>query len=113
MPLSPQALLVLTNVPDADVAERLARALLEARLAACVNILPAVRSLYHWQGALEETYEATLQIKTIPAHYAALEAAIKAIHPYAVPESIAIPIVDGLHAYFYWIAQETNKDRNV
>lgn len=113
MPLSHQALLVLTNVPDAEVAGRLARALLEARLAACVNILPAVRSLYHWQGALEEANEVTLQIKTIPAHYAALEAVIKAVHPYVVPEIIAIPIVDGLPAYLDWIVQETNKDSNV
>lgn len=113
MPLSHQVLLVLTNVPDADVAETLARALLEARLAACVNILPGVRSLYHWQGGVEETNETTLQIKTTQAHYVALETAIKALHPYAVPEIIAIPIVTGLPAYLDWIAQETNKDRNV
>ncbi len=113
MSTSPQALLVLVNVPDAEMAERLARRVLEARLAACVNILPAVRSLYHWQGVLEEVNEVTLQIKTIPGHYVALEAAIKALHPYVVPEIIAVPIVDGLPAYLGWIVQETDKDRNV
>lgn len=113
MPMSAQALLVFTNVPDVDTAERLARILIERRVAACVNILPAIRSLYHWQGQLETATEVMLQIKTIQPHYAELEAAIEAAHPYAVPEIVAIPIVDGLPAYLDWIRQETDKDMNV
>lgn len=113
MPMCAQALLVFTNVPDVDTAERLARILIERRVAACVNILPAIRSLYHWQGQLETATEVMLQIKTIQPHYAELEAVIKAAHPYAVPEIIAIPIVDGLPAYLDWIRQETDKDMNV
>lgn len=110
--MSAQALLVFTNVPDVDTAERLARTLIERRVAACVNILPAMRSLYHWQGQLETATEVMLLIKTIQLRYAELEAAIKAVHPYAVPEIIAIPIVDGLPAYLDWIRQETDKDLN-
>lgn len=107
-----QALLVFTNAPDILVAEKLARVLLERRLAACVNILPAMRSLYHWQGELEETNEIMLQIKTTHNNYVELEAAIRAEHPYEVPEIIAIPIVSGLPAYLDWIKQETNKNGN-
>lgn len=108
-----QALLVLTNVPAAAIAEKLACVLLERRLAACVNILPAVRSLYRWQGQLEEADEVMLQIKTTQCNYPELEAAIKAAHPYDVPEIIGIPIVSGLPAYLDWIKQETYKDSNV
>ena len=112
MSLAPQALLVLSNAPNKEVAEQLARLLVERRLAACVNILPAVHSIYRWDGQLEEASEVAMQIKTITAHYAELETAIKAMHPYAVPEIIAIPIVDGLPAYLDWIKQETSKERN-
>lgn len=113
MSLASQALLVLTNAPNEEVAEQLARLLVERRLAACVNILPAMRSIYRWEGQIEEASEVAMQIKTISAHYTELEAAIKAVHPYTVPEIIAIPIVDGLSAYLAWITQETSKERNV
>lgn len=108
-----QALLVLTNVPDDSVANAIAHRLVEQRLAACVNVLPQVRSIYQWQGALEEATEVTLLIKTTQARYADLEAAIKAAHPYQVPEIIAIPVVGGLPSYLDWIVQETKKDVNV
>ena len=80
-----QPLLVLTNVPDAALARALAQQLVEQRLAACVNILPAVQSIYQWQGAVEQAYEITLLIKTEQARYAQLEASIKAMRPYHVP----------------------------
>lgn len=108
-----QALLVLTNVPDDGVAAAIARLLVEQRLAACVNIMPQVRSIYQWQGAVEQASEVTLWIKTTQARYAELEAAIKSAHPYQVPEIIAMPIVAGLPQYLDWIAQETKKDPNV
>ena len=107
------ALLVMTNVPDATNAEALARVLVEGRLAACVNILPGVQSVYQWQGAVEQANEVTLLIKTVQSRYAELEAAIKAAHPYQVPEIVALPIVAGLPAYLHWIAQETKKDVHV
>ncbi len=112
MPLVPQALLILSSAPNEEVAEQLARLLVERRLAACVNILPMQRSIYHWQGQIEEVNEVALQIKTIATHYAELEAAIREAHSYAVPEIIAIPIVHGLPAYLDWIKQETSKERN-
>lgn len=108
-----ETLLVLTNVPDEAVAHALARRLVEHRLAACVNVMPAVRSVYHWQGAIEEAAEVTMLVKTTPARYAELEAEIRAGHPYEVPEIIALPIVAGLPAYLGWIASETRKDLNV
>ena len=71
-----------------------------------------MQSVYQWQGAIEQTNEVTLLIKTVRARYAELEAAIKAMHPYEVPEIIALPIVAGLPAYLDWIAHETKKDVN-
>jgi periplasmic divalent cation tolerance protein len=108
-----QALLVLTNVPDVTIATAIARQLVEQKLAACVNVLPQVQSIYRWQGIIEEVGEATLLIKTTQGRYDALEAAIKASHPYDLPEVIAIPITQGLPQYLDWIAQETKKDVNV
>lgn len=108
-----QALLVLANVPDASLAHTIARQLVEQKLAACVNVLPGVQSVYRWQGAIEEAHEVTLLIKTVQARYAELEAALKAAHPYEVPEIIALQIADGLPAYLDWLIQETKKDVDV
>jgi periplasmic divalent cation tolerance protein len=107
------ALLVITNLGDIDSARRLARALVEQRLAACVNLLPGVQSVYRWQGNIEEEGEVTLLIKTTEARYAELEAAIRALHPYELPELIALPVAAGLPAYLHWIRQETKKDSDV
>lgn len=108
-----QALLVLTNVPDRATAQAIAHAVVGQRLAACVNVLPAVTSIYRWQGAVEQASEVTLLIKTTQARYAELEAAIKSAHPYEVPEIIASPIVAGLPAYLDWVAEETKKELDV
>lgn len=108
-----QALLVITNLPDAALAHALARQLVEQKLAACVNNLPGVKSVYRWQGAIEEAHETCLLIKTTQMAYPQLEAAIKAAHPYDLPEIIALPIVAGWPAYLDWITQETKKDLNV
>lgn len=101
------ALLVLTNLPDRPSAEALASTLVEARLAACVSILAPCRSVYRWQGAVEAADEVPLLIKTSAARYAALEAAIRAQHPYELPEVIALPIAQGLPDYLAWISAET------
>lgn len=102
-----EPLLVITHLPDAPSAETLAAALLEARLAACVTQLPPVRSMYRWKGALETAAEVPLLIKTTANRYPAIEAAIRAGHPYELPEIIAIPITRGLPAYLAWVADET------
>ncbi|AAZ98513.1 divalent cation tolerance protein [Thiobacillus denitrificans ATCC 25259] len=104
-----EPLLVLTNVPDLASAEKLARALVERRAAACVNLLPGCRSIYRWQGAVETADEIPLLIKTTAAAYAEVEAVVRAQHPYAVPELVAVPITHGLPAYLDWVAKETEK----
>ena len=107
-----QALLVLANVPDLECAQLVARTLIESRLAACVNLLPAVQSIYRWQGKIEEATEITLLIKTTSQHYDSLQQVIVKLHPYDVPEIIAIPIVAGYAPYLKWIATETAKENN-
>src|SRR5689334_19550637 len=102
-----RTLLVLTNLPDRTAAEKLADALLAQRVAACVNILAPCRSVYRWKGAVQHDEEHPVLIKTTPERYGALEAAIRAVHPYELPEIIALPIERGLPAYLDWIAAET------
>ena len=102
-----KALLVLTNLPDRAAAERLADALIGKRLAACVNILAPCRSIYRWKGAIQHDEEHPMLIKTSVESYGALEAAIRAGHPYELPEIVAVPIERGLAAYLDWVAGET------
>lgn len=99
----PETLLVITTLPDRQAGERLATALVEAGLAACVNIGAPVTSIYRWQGVLERGSEVMLTIKTTRARYAALEEAIVGGHPYELPEVIAVPITEGLNDYLAWI----------
>jgi len=101
------ALLVFTNLPDRAAAERLADALIEKRVAACVNILAPCQSVYCWKNDLQHDEEHPMLIKTTAEQYPALEAAIRAGHPYELPEIIAVPIERGLPAYLDWIAAET------
>ena len=101
------ALLVLTNVPERAVAERLADMLVEKQLAACVNILAPCRSVYRWKGAVQHDEEHPMLIKTTVERYPALEQALRAAHPYELPEIIAVPIERGLPAYLAWVAGET------
>ena len=101
------ALLVLTNVPERAVAERIADLLIEQRLAACVNVLAPCRSVYRWKDAVQHDEEHPLLIKTTRERYPALEKALRAAHPYELPEIIAVPIERGLPAYLDWVAAET------
>ena len=100
-------LLVLTNLPDRAAAERLADALIGARLAACINILAPCRSVYRWKDAVQRDEEHPVLIKTTEARYAEVEQAIRANHPYELPEIIAVPIERGLPAYLEWLGAET------
>lgn len=99
----PETLLVITTLPDAESAERLAASLVEGGLAACVNIGPPVSSVYRWEGQLQRGTERMLTIKTTAARYAELEQAIVDGHPYELPEVIALPIAEGLKEYLAWI----------
>jgi periplasmic divalent cation tolerance protein len=101
------AILILTQLPDRASAQSLARSLVEARLAACVSIGAPVESLYHWHGQIETAQECPLVVKTRAERYADVEAAIRAQHPYELPEILAVPVVDGLARYIDWIADET------
>jgi len=101
------ALLVLTNLPDRAAAEALAAQLVQQRVAACVNILAPCRSVYRWQGEVQHEEEHPMLIKTTLERYPALEQAIRAGHPYELPEIVAVPIERGLPEYLRWIAEET------
>ncbi|MBK8062656.1 MAG: divalent-cation tolerance protein CutA [Betaproteobacteria bacterium] len=100
-------LLVFTNLPDRASAEALAEKLIEARLAACVSILAPCRSVYRWQGAVHSEEEVPLLAKTTAEAYPAIEAAIRAAHPYELPEILAVPVGTGLPEYLAWVAAET------
>ena len=99
--------IVLTTCPDAASAERIAQALVEEGLAACVNILPPMRSVYRWKGQVEEASEQLLLIKCSSARFPALRERLQSLHPYELPEIVAIPVLDGLPEYLAWI---TNPD---
>jgi periplasmic divalent cation tolerance protein len=98
-------LLVLSTVASAEDAERIAAALVEGELAACVSILPSVRSIYRWKGTLEREEERLLLIKTRGERFDDLRRALVAIHPYEVPEVVALPIADGHAPYLEWLAR--------
>lgn len=101
------AILVLTSLPDVDTARRMARELVEARLAACVQIGASVESLYHWRGRLETATESPLAIKTRADAWPELSRAIRERHPYELPEIVAVPVIDALPDYLDWIDRET------
>jgi periplasmic divalent cation tolerance protein len=100
-------LLVYTNMPDRAAALDLARALVARRLAACVNVLDGCTSVYRWEGAIEEANEVPVLLKTRAVRYPEVEAAIRELHPYELPEIVAVPVVRGLPEYLEWVAQET------
>ncbi|MEQ1772514.1 MAG: divalent-cation tolerance protein CutA [Burkholderiales bacterium] len=102
-------LLVLTNLPHREAAAELAKSLIAEKVAACVNILGACTSVYRWQGKIENAEEIPLLIKTTGARYAALEATIRRMHPYELPEIIAVPLAQGLSGYLQWVAEETRE----
>ena len=98
-------LLCLTTCPAAGCAERIAAALVEEHLAACVTIVPGLRSVYRWQGAIERADEHLLLIKTTADEYPALQARLQTLHPYELPELLAVEAVDGLPAYLQWVVE--------
>lgn len=100
-------LLVLTTLPDEDTARRIAHDMMERGLAACVSIGAPVRSIYRWQGVIEEALEIPLTLKTADACYDALEQALRAAHPYELPEIVALPVARGLDAYLHWVDETT------
>lgn len=94
---------VLCTCPDTEAAETIANILVDQGLAACVNIIPGLRSVYRWQGRREQAEELLLVIKSRVESYPRIEENILQLHPYELPEIIAIPIIAGLPAYLAWI----------
>lgn len=101
-------LVVMTNLPDEASAARVAHAVLQARVAACVNRLAPCQSEYWWQGKLEQAQEWPLLIKTTRERYAALEAIIRDVHPYDVPEVVAWSLATGFGPYLRWVREEAS-----
>ena len=100
--MAEEVLVVLTTWPDAATARAAARQLIEERLAACANLVPAIESIYRWEGKLETANEVLMILKTTIGRYAQLETRVKALHPYDVPEILGLPVTEGLNAYLRW-----------
>lgn len=100
-------LVVLCTVPDEQTGQSLGRSLVERQLAACVNVVPGLTSIYRWKGKIEQDKEALLFIKTQPDRFEALSEAIQAEHPYEVPEILALSATAGLEAYCSWVREMT------
>ena len=108
MPITNQCQLVMCTCPDQDSAKTIAEQLVDQSLAACVNILPGIESIYIWQGKRESAQEQLLMIKTTKNVYDALEKTIIGLHPYELPEIIAVNIEDGNTNYLNWISKNAN-----
>lgn len=108
--MSTSVLIALSTCPDADVAGRIARALVGEGLAACVNAMPGVTSVYLWEGAVQTDTEVQLLIKTTAARLSALMDRVRELHPYALPEVIAVPVIGGLPEYLQWVRTCTAPD---
>ena len=105
--MNERCIVVASNLPDRAKAEELAAALVQRHAAACVNILSPCKSVYRWDGAVEEAEEVPVLIKTTASRYALVEKLIEEFHPYDTPEIISLDIVNGLPRYLEWVAMET------
>lgn len=109
MPSSPPIRLVLTTAANPDLARSLADTLVHEQLAACVTLIPAVESIYHWQGKIENSTETLLLLKTTQDQIPALEARLHALHSYDVPEFLVLEVDAASHPYFDWMLSCLNK----
>jgi periplasmic divalent cation tolerance protein len=101
----PAGVVLLSTAPSLEVAHLVARTLVEEQLAACVNVVPGVRSIYRWEGKVQDDAELLLVIKTTPAREQQAVARLRQVHPYTCPEAIALPIVGGNPAYLAWLQE--------
>jgi periplasmic divalent cation tolerance protein len=100
-------IVVFITAPGEDEAARIAKTLVESRLAACVNIIKNVRSIYRWKGNIEDDPEVLMVVKTRKVHFDALKGKLKELHSYEVPECIALPVVAGSEDYLKWLNEST------
>ena len=98
---------VLCTCPDLATAQQLGHALVEASLVACVNVVPGLRSIYRWKGSVQDDEEVMMILKTTAERLAAAEARLVELHPYDVPEFVALAVADGHHPYLQWVADST------
>jgi len=103
--MSSEALLVCSTFPDIETARRIAREIVTERFAACANLNPKLESIYRWQGKVESADETLVFFKTTRARYPEFQEKLKSLHPYEVPEIIAVPIANGLPDYLRWVAE--------
>ena len=107
--MAPDAIVILITVPSPEAGERIARPLVEEHLAACVNLVPGATSFFWWEGAVQVEAEALLIVKTRRHLFEALAARVRALHPYTVPEIIAVPLAAGNQAYLDWIRDAVSR----
>ena len=107
MLMAEEVLTVFTTWPDLDTARTAARTLVEERLAACGNIVPGVESVYRWEGKVETGAEVLVVFKTVIGSYQMFETRLRALHPYQVPEVLALRVTNGLPAYLRWVEQNS------
>ena len=100
-------LMIMTTCPDLESAERIGGELVAKQLAACVQIVPGIKSIFRWQGKVDSAAEYLVLIKTAAAQYTAVENSINDLHSYELPEIIAVPVATGLHDYLNWIDENT------
>lgn len=105
------AIVVLVTAPSAEKAAEIARALVDDELAACVNVLPGMRSIYRWQGAVHDEPEVLMLVKSVRERFAAIRERVLALHPYEVPEVIALPVDSGSEPYLDWLAAGSRPPR--
>lgn len=103
-----RVMLLYSTAPDEETAKRIARELVDKKLAACVSLMPGLYSVYRWQGKVEEATEVSIMIKTGQSRLAELSAALVSLHPYDVPELVAVPVSGGFEPYLQWVKDETS-----
>ena len=104
-------LLAISTFPDAELARSISRQLVEQKLVACANIGGSVHSIYHWQGKVEEGEETLVLFKTTAARFEEFQRVLRSLHPYEVPEIVAVRIADGLPSYLQWVADSCGSAR--
>lgn len=105
-------LIVFVTTPTSEEADRIAEALVGQRLAACINIIPAIQSIYRWEGKVTHDQESLMIIKTTDERYADLERSVKELHSYSTPEVVALKVERGSEQYLSWLRESTAKDES-